>query len=273
MKKTTCLLLLLCTLTAQAKVEFAYDASAEVTSAYLWRGQYLGGLSVQPNLGVGYEGEITSLMVSAWGNIGASDYHWASPDCYFAPELDLSLAFSVYGINLGFTHYYYFGGSNFLCWKPLKELVDNEWSSTTEAMIGLDLSYWVEILPIYVNWYTTVAGYDPITAEDDTYKRAYSSYLELGCSFEWEKPGLSLDANIGFAPWACDLYGNSGFAIQCISARLDKTWEWEHWSLGIFAQGMINPFGINKENAYINIAGEEKLGQTLNGCLGVNFAF
>ena len=35
-------------MSAKAEVEFAYDAGAEVVSSYIWRGQYNGGLSLQP---------------------------------------------------------------------------------------------------------------------------------------------------------------------------------------------------------------------------------
>ena len=33
---------------AESKVEFAYEAGADVVSSYIWRGQYNGGLSSQP---------------------------------------------------------------------------------------------------------------------------------------------------------------------------------------------------------------------------------
>ena len=41
---------------AKAEVEFAYDAGAELVSSYIWRGQYNGGLSLQPDLEIGYDG-------------------------------------------------------------------------------------------------------------------------------------------------------------------------------------------------------------------------
>ena len=55
-------------------VEFAYEAGAEVVSAYLWRGLYNGGLSLQPDLEIGYDGEHSSLRVGVWGSVGASDW-------------------------------------------------------------------------------------------------------------------------------------------------------------------------------------------------------
>ena len=78
MKKFWVAVVLLITSVAVAKadVEFAYDAGAEVVSAYIWRGQYNGGLSFQPDLEIGYDGELTSFRAGVWGNIGASDWRF-----------------------------------------------------------------------------------------------------------------------------------------------------------------------------------------------------
>ena len=63
MKKFTllCAAMVAAVMTAKAEVEFAYDAGAEIVSSYIWRGQYTGGLSLQPDLEIGYDGEHTSL--------------------------------------------------------------------------------------------------------------------------------------------------------------------------------------------------------------------
>ena len=55
---------------AKAEVEFAYEAGAEIVTSYIWRGQYNGGLSFQPNLTFGYDGEHTQFRAGVWGNIG-----------------------------------------------------------------------------------------------------------------------------------------------------------------------------------------------------------
>ena len=48
---------------AKAEVKFGYDAGAEIVSAYIWRGQYNGGLSFQPDLEIGFDSEHMSLRV------------------------------------------------------------------------------------------------------------------------------------------------------------------------------------------------------------------
>ena len=54
MKKiSTLLVALMATFVSVNAVDFAYEAGAEVVSAYIWRGQYNGGLSFQPTASVG----------------------------------------------------------------------------------------------------------------------------------------------------------------------------------------------------------------------------
>ena len=107
-------------LSAKAEVEFAYEAGAELVSSYIWRGQYNGGLSFQPDLEIGYDGKHTSLRIGAWANVGASDWKFQkgmatymdgdteiNPNTRFVPEVDIIGSFSFYGATVGFNHYYY----------------------------------------------------------------------------------------------------------------------------------------------------------------------
>ena len=57
-------LMLPTTMVAQEKVEAT--VGADLVSSYIWRGQDLGGMSIQPSLGVSYKG----LSLSAWGSVG-----------------------------------------------------------------------------------------------------------------------------------------------------------------------------------------------------------
>ena len=51
---------------AQDKVETTI--AADVVNQYIWRGQPLGEVSLQPTLGIGYKG----LSLTAWGSVGVS---------------------------------------------------------------------------------------------------------------------------------------------------------------------------------------------------------
>lgn len=272
-------------LSAKAQVEFSYEAGADLVSSYLWRGQYLGGLSIQPSLSVGFEGEHTSLSVGAWGSFGATDWGFrkglaenenGDPNTYFAPEIDLTASFSFFGATIGITHYYYFGGSPFFCWNKLANFDVENQTSTTELMIGYNFN---EILKeqhnLYVNWYTNIAGNDFIYDDSDNATgRAFSSYLELGYDYTFEDAGLTLGAQLGFVPWGTDFYSNEKFALKCLSLRLDKEWEFNHCSLDLFAQGMLDCDGLDKSNTFIKASGDDKIEtQKLNGCIGLGIWF
>ncbi len=266
----------------KSSVSLAYDAGFDVVTAYIWRGIYNGGLSFQPNLAIGFETEHTEFKFGAWASLGASDWKFQSglditedgnPNTQFMPELDLNLAYTFYGATIGFNHYYYFRGSNFFTWQSVEEIEASENNtSQTDILVGYNFDDQLHV-PLYINWSTVIAGCDINYNEDGSPKRAYSSYLELGYThtFPYE---ISLDANIGMSPWESPLYGNEKFAVVCIGLKLNKEWEAGPCCIDLYAQGTINPNGINKDNAYINAAGDFKLyEQKLNGLVGLGIWF
>lgn len=267
-------------------VEFAYEAGAEVVSAYLWRGQYNGGLSLQPDLEIGYDGDLSSLRFGVWGSVGASDWKFqkglpetedGNPNTYFVPELDVVLNFNVAGLMLGLTHYYYFGGSPFLNWGKF-DPADGSMagSSQTEVTVGYDFRNKCE-LPLSITWNTMVLGNDLVEVENadgsTRYKRAFSTYIEA----KYDQPlpfEMTLSLALGMSPWASDVYGNERFAVNNISARLEKAWEFDACELTLFGQGMLNTNGINRTNVFVWAAGDEKLYKPkLNGCIGLGLWF
>lgn len=265
---------------AKAEVEFAYDAGAEIVSAYIWRGQYNGGLSFQPDLEFGYDGEHTSFRAGVWANIGASDWTFRKDKgdgtefTRFMPELDIVLSFSTYGLSVGANHYYYCDGSNFFSWQSPETLDANGNTSTTEVWAGYNFG---ELTPagIYLNWYTTIAGQDLVYDENGDPKRAWSSYFEVGYDYTVENIGLTVGAVVGMSPWESPIYGNSKFAVTNISLKINKEWEFEHVTLDLFAQGSLNTDGLNKDNAVLwKEAGYDKLyNQKLNGVIGLGVWF
>ena len=81
------------TMMAQDKVEAS--VGADLVSGYIWRGQNLGGVSVQPSLGISYKG----LSLGAWGSVGIE-----SKD---AKEFDLTLGYSIGGFSVSITDYWF----------------------------------------------------------------------------------------------------------------------------------------------------------------------
>lgn len=274
-------------LAAQAQVEFGYEAGAELVSSYLWRGQYLGGLSFQPTASVGFDSENTSFRFGAWGTVGASDWGFrkgleenenGNPNTYFVPEIDVIGSFSFFGATVGFTHYYYFGGSKFFCWNKNwseEDLANN--TSTTEIQVGYSFEDLLEV-GAYINWYTMVAGNDfAFTEEGDIAKRNFSSYLEIGYDYTFEDLGLTLGAQVGMVPWASDYYSTEKFAVTNLALRIGKTWELgDVCELELFGQGMLNPYQLanDKESVFIKASGDDKISmQSLNGTIGLGIWF
>ena len=280
-------------LSAKAEVEFAYEAGADLVSAYLWRGQYNGGLSFQPEGLVGFDandGDI-EFRAGVWANIGASDWKFVSgklkyidletlepvdPNTRFMPEVDFIASVTAYGASLGYNAYYYCNDGS---------------DHTSELWVGYNFSHaFGENAGAYINWYTTIAGGGDLKEETDlkklaqgiTERQAFSTYIELGYDYTFEDLGLTLGAQVGLSPWESPIYGNEKFACTNLSLKINKEWEFEHVTLDLYAQGSLNPDGLqtdkndllNPYNVYIDKAGDDKLyNQKLNGCIGIGVWF
>ena len=98
---------------AKAEVEFAYEAGADIVSSYIWRGQYNGGLSLQPEGLVGFDAKdgAISFRAGVWASIGASDWKFKKDQndgtgyTMFMPEVDFIASFTAYGASVGFNEY------------------------------------------------------------------------------------------------------------------------------------------------------------------------
>ena len=84
------------------------SGGAEVVSDYNWRGQNIGGLSIQPYV----EFSTYGFNIGAWGSVGSGTYDDFNQ---LVPELDLYLSYTTPDehFTLGLTHYYYFDGPFF----------------------------------------------------------------------------------------------------------------------------------------------------------------
>lgn len=68
-----------------AQDEIETTIATDVVNQYIWRGQDLGNVALQPTLGVAYKG----LSLTAWGSVGLTD----SND---TKEFDLTLAYTAW---------------------------------------------------------------------------------------------------------------------------------------------------------------------------------
>lgn len=276
-------------------VTFAYEAGAELVSTYLWRGQYTGGLSIQPDFEIGYDGEKTAFRFGAWGSFGASDWKFAkgnksedgeiyNPNTFFIPEVDVFASFSFFGAHIGSTYF------NFFTFDPTTKKYD--YSYNWDVEVGYDFGELLDF-PLYINWYTNIGLpnnktncdfiYDEVeTGEVDeegnsimkeTQKRAWSSYLEIGYTHTFPYD-ITLDGKIGMSPWRSDdVYFNQKFAVINLSLRLEKEWEFDACTLTLFGEGCLNP-DLESPKIVLNTAGTEKQYlQPLSGNIGLGVWF
>ncbi len=219
MKKVKGLALLIACFAASAAV--AQDnvegtVSADFVNQYIWRGQDLGDVSVQPTLGVAYKG----FSLTAWGSVGLSD----NSD---TKEFDLTAAYQTGAFHIGITDYWFN--------VPNGKYFHYDAHSTShvfEGNIGYDFG------PVALNWYTNFAGNDGVNKSG---KRAYSSYVEASVPFKLAD--LDWTATVGAVPYATSFYAKAnGFAVTNVSLRAAKDIQvTRSWSVPLFAGITANP--------------------------------
>jgi hypothetical protein len=204
--------------TAFAQDEIETTISGDVVSSYIWRGQDLGNVSLQPTLGIGYKG----LSLAAWGSVGLSDPNDTK-------EFDLTLAYSSGGFNIGITDYWFNAGLD-----PQNRYFKYDAHGTNhvfEANIGYDFGL------ASVQWFTNFAGNDGVNKDGE---RAYSSYLEASVPFKLA--AVDWTATMGVVPFATDFYGTNGLSVTDLSLRADKEIKvTDTFRIPVFAQVAANP--------------------------------
>jgi len=144
-------------------------------------------------------------------------------------ELDLTLAYSLGGFNVGVTDYWFNAGLD-----PLNryfKYAADETNHVFEANIGYDFGF------ASLQWYTNFAGNDLVEA---TGKLAYSSYFEINVPFTLGD--VDWTATAGAVPFATDFYGTEGFAVTNLALTASKEFQvTDTFSIPAFAQVAANP--------------------------------
>ena len=197
---------------AQRQVEA--HLGADIVGSYIWRGQNMGHVSLQPELSVGCKG----LSLSAWGSVGLS-----SKDD--TRELDLTLSYETGGLSFGIIDYWDNGED-----KRYFYYKNDDTAHSFEGFVNYDFG------PVSASWQTYFAGSD-YQADG---KRAYSSYFELAAPFRLAT--CDWDARLGLVPWKSDMYDVSGFSVTNLSLRATKAIKiTESFDLPLFGQLVANP--------------------------------
>lgn len=206
-------------------VGLTYNARANLNASYLWRGQYSGGPNIQASANVGYGGAYFDM----WWNVGTHDWRFES----FQPEVDFSLGFSRYGLNVYLLYVYHFDRAFF------------DFSNDLGLGNRLELNVrWTlsNKIPLTIHWGTRVAaadGYYKDTTENSL-TRAWSSYFEISYAHTFPYD-ICLSGGIGMTPWK-GCYSETGFGVVNIDLRLRKDWSLSK-RCGLMLQGQlcINP--------------------------------
>lgn len=205
-------------MTAGAEEKVETTVSADAVSQYIWRGQELGGISLQPTLEVSYAG----FSVNAWGSVGLE-----STD---TKEFDITVGYSLGGFNIGITDYWFNQGGGDESNRYFM-YHSHRTNHVFEANIGYDCGKGA------IQWYTNFAGNDGLNKSG---KRAYSSYVELTAPFALG--GADWTAAIGAVPYASTFYSTNGFAVTNVSLTASKDIQiTPSFSLPVFAQVAANP--------------------------------
>ena len=203
---------------SESKIETTI--SGDIVSSYIWRGQDLGNVSLQPTLGIGYKG----LSLTAWGSVGLTN----SDD---TKEFDLTLAYTTGGFNIGITDYWFNAGLD----PDNRYFMYNAHSTNHvfEANIGYDFGF------ASLQWYTNFAGND---GTNKSGKRAYSSYVEASVPFKLAT--VDWTATVGVIPYATTFYNEwtSGFSVTNLALKATKDIKiTDSFSIPIFGQVVANP--------------------------------
>ena len=237
----------------KAHVGLTYGASATLNTNYLWRGLYVGGLNLQPEANVGYGG----LYVSMWWSIGATNWAFAR----FQPEVDVTIGFARWGLNVSITEIHNFNCGFF------------DYTNYPGGGNGLELGLRYTVsskLPLSFFWATRVAAADGYMGTAGDTIRAYSTYIELSYTHHFPY-GIDLGGAVGVTPWRSLYTGyQRDFAVQNIALRLSKDWSLSA-HCGLKLQGLLglNPSAIaaDKSSAEWHPAAPEN--QSINANIGV----
>ena len=215
-KHLLCLLAMIAPMMMSAQNEVETTIGADIVSQYIWRGQELGDVSLQPTLGIAYKG----LSLTAWGSVGLSNKDNTK-------EFDLTAAYTTGGFHIGVTDYWFnTPNERYFAYSA------HETSHVFEANVGYDF----EIASL--NWYTNFAGNDGVNKDG---KRAYSSYFEANVPFKLA--ACEWTATIGAVPYATSFYSDAnGFVVTNIGIKATKDIKVnDHFSIPIFAGITANP--------------------------------
>ena len=225
-------LLLLCSAATMAQEKVQPYLTTDLTNIYIWRGQRLAGVSIQPVMGFKWRG----LNFFAWGNAQLTPPANETPEKY---EIDLLLKYQLTPrLNIGLKDVYTNKrGDGFLSYGKIGHAAHG-----VEAVIFYNWKY------LTTEWTTTIFGHDGLNHKGE---RSYSSYLLVGVLFRIAH--VDFTANIGVVPYYTSRYDDNsdGFHINMLSLKGSYAIPLsQQRSLPVYSQFMVNP---SSRQAYFQV--------------------
>jgi len=181
-----------------------FDVGSDFVSSYIWRGQNLGGASVQPWMEF-TKGDFT---VGTWSSVDLQERD--------NTELDLYIDYSLSDFKITFIDY-------FFDWTNVPYFEDWKDNHCGEIILQYDFS---DLVPITLTWGTFVYN------DED-----YSSYAELAWSFK--SGGTDCTLMAGFTPWR-GYYADRPSLVN-VAIKVSKNIQIGDFSLPVFGSFAINP--------------------------------
>ncbi|MDR1373022.1 MAG: hypothetical protein LBJ17_07925 [Dysgonamonadaceae bacterium] len=213
------------TVNAQESKSIEFSAGADLVSKYVWRGANGGqGAAFQPALSVSCHG----FSLTAWGSTGITD-----PASY---EFDLSLGYSVAGISLALTDYYWDGHGSSYGWYD------------DSHHLELSVACTLPSVPLTFSVATMLGFFDPkLEKEDGEYiidpsKNNYSTYINAG--YDFTAGDVALTASIGVTPFGSSLWGSGEKKFEFADVSLKGSKELkitDSFSMPVFVQAILTP--------------------------------
>lgn len=208
-------------ITSNTSAQTTFSGGADIVSAYIWRGSYNAGASIQPTLELKTHG----FSVSAWGS---TDFGGNGKK-----EVDLAVKYSWKGLTLGITDYWWAGEGAFKYFHYSKGVT----SHLFEGSVAYQLP--IKKFPLIISWNTFFAGAD--FKEDG--KRGYSTYIEL--CYPFSVGTFDFKAIVGAAPWNSPAFlpsNNKGFSVCNVAIGAQRAIKCtDNFSIPLYTQLIFNP--------------------------------
>lgn len=206
-KKIILVILLFSSLSVlNAQQSVGIDLGADFVSSYVWRGIRQTGISVQPSLGVSYNG----FSLSAWGS---TDFKSDSDGNSSFKEVDFTAAYEVNNFKIALTDYWWDGSGTYDYFRGAKDGYSGHMLEGTIAYT------FPEQFPLSLTWNTFFLGKGNKKGADQ--KNSFSTFIEAEYPFA-VKDLVDMSVAVGVSPWESPIYRNTGFAVTQVKIHAEK---------------------------------------------------